>query len=92
MSMADDATELPALSMIGVATKRTAILELAVQAEQRGFAGLASPGIQGNLALCGSLAHVTSRIPFWTSIQPIYHSHSAEVAVTAAHLRGGSAT
>ena len=32
------------------------------------------------------MAHVTTRIPFWTSIQPIYHSHPAEVAVTAGHL------
>jgi alkanesulfonate monooxygenase SsuD/methylene tetrahydromethanopterin reductase-like flavin-dependent oxidoreductase (luciferase family) len=86
MTIAAEVTELPALSLIGVATKRSAILELAVQAEQRGFAGLASPGIHGNLALCGSLAHVTSRIPFWTSIQPIYHSHPSEVAVTAAHI------
>jgi alkanesulfonate monooxygenase SsuD/methylene tetrahydromethanopterin reductase-like flavin-dependent oxidoreductase (luciferase family) len=79
-------TEMPALSLIGVATKRGAILELATEAERRGFAGLASPGINGNLALCGSLAHVTSTIPFWTSIQPIYHSHPGEVAVTAAHI------
>jgi len=79
-------TGLPALSVIGTAGKRAAILELAAEADRRGFAGLASPGIHGNLALCGSLAHVTQRIPFWTSIQPIYHSHPAEVAVTAAHL------
>jgi alkanesulfonate monooxygenase SsuD/methylene tetrahydromethanopterin reductase-like flavin-dependent oxidoreductase (luciferase family) len=72
--------------MIGVPTKRSTILELATEADRRGFAGLASPGIHGNLALCSSLAHVTSRIAFWTSIQPIYHSHHAEVAVTAGHL------
>src|SRR5688572_16119407 len=78
--------QLPALSVIGVPTKRATILELAAEADRRGFAGLASPGIHGNLALCGSLAHVTERIPFWTSIQPIYHSHHGEVAVTAAHL------
>ena len=65
---------MPALSLIGVPGKRGAILELAAEADRRGFAGLASPGIHGNLALCGSLAHVTSTIPFWTSIQPIYHS------------------
>lgn len=82
---------LPALSVIGVPTKRGAILDLAAEADRRGFAGLASPGIHGNLALCGSLAHVTSRIPFWTSIQPIYHSHPAEVAVTAGHLAEVSA-
>ncbi len=79
-------TRLPALSVIGVPGKRAALLDVATEADRRGFAGLASPGIHGNLALCGSLAHATSRIPFWTSIQPIYHSHPAEVAVTAGHL------
>lgn len=79
-------TRLPALSVIGTPTKRQALLDVAAEADRLGFAGLASPGIHGNLALCGSLAHVTSRIPFWTSIQPIYHSHHAEVAITAGHL------
>lgn len=78
--------ELPALSVIGVPTKRATILELAASAERHGFAGLASPGVHGNLAMCGSLAHVTKRIPFWTSIQPIYHGHPTEVAITAGHL------
>ena len=77
---------MPALSVIGTPTKRNTILELAAEAERRGFAGLASPGIHGNLAMCGSLAHVTKTIPFWTSIQPIYHGHPTEVAVTAGHL------
>jgi alkanesulfonate monooxygenase SsuD/methylene tetrahydromethanopterin reductase-like flavin-dependent oxidoreductase (luciferase family) len=77
---------MPALSVIGTPTKRTAMLELATEAERRGFAGLASPGIHGNLAMCGSLAHVTNTIPFWTSIQPIYHGHPVEVAITAGHL------
>jgi alkanesulfonate monooxygenase SsuD/methylene tetrahydromethanopterin reductase-like flavin-dependent oxidoreductase (luciferase family) len=77
---------MPALSVIGTPTKRNAILELATEAERRGFAGLASPGIHGNLAMCGSLAHVTNTIPFWTSIQPIYHGHPVEVAITAGHL------
>jgi alkanesulfonate monooxygenase SsuD/methylene tetrahydromethanopterin reductase-like flavin-dependent oxidoreductase (luciferase family) len=77
---------MPALAVIGTPTKRNTILELAAEAEQRGFAGLASTGIHGNLALCGSLAHVTHTIPFWTSIQPIYHGHPVEVAVTAGHL------
>ena len=77
---------MPALSVIGTPTKRNTILELAAEAERRGFAGLASPGIHGNLAMCGSLAHVTHTIPFWTSIQPIYHGHPVEVAITAGHL------
>jgi alkanesulfonate monooxygenase SsuD/methylene tetrahydromethanopterin reductase-like flavin-dependent oxidoreductase (luciferase family) len=77
---------LPALSVIGTPTKRNTILELASEAERLGFAAVVSPGIHGNLAMCGSLAHVTKIIPFWTSIQPIYHGHPAEVAVTAGHL------
>lgn len=77
---------MPALAVIGTPTKRNAILELATEADRRGFAGLASTGVHGNLALCGSLAHVTNTIPFWTSIQPIYHGHPVEVAITAAHL------
>ena len=72
-------TTMPALSVIGTPTKRAAILELATEAEHRGFAGLASPGIHGNLAMCGSLAHVTHTIPFWTSIQPIYQIGRAHV-------------
>jgi alkanesulfonate monooxygenase SsuD/methylene tetrahydromethanopterin reductase-like flavin-dependent oxidoreductase (luciferase family) len=79
-------TAMPALSVIGTPTKRNTILEVAAEAERRGFAGLASPGVHGNLALCGSLAHVTNTIPFWTSIQPIYHGHPVEVAITAGHL------
>src|SRR5690349_12727140 len=77
---------LPALSVIGSATKRNAILELAAEAERRGFAGLAVPGVGGNFGMCASLAHVTSTIPFWTSIQPIYLSHPMETAATASHV------
>ena len=77
---------LPALSLIASPSKRQALLELATQAERRGFAGLAVSGVAGNLALCGSLAHVTSKISFWTSIQPIYLSNPSEVAATAGHL------
>ena len=79
-------TAMPALALIGTPTKRVAVLELATEADRLGFAGLAAPGINGNLALCGSLAHVTDTIAFWTSIQPIYHDHPTEVAVTAGHL------
>ena len=77
---------MPALAVIGTPTKRNAILELAVESERRGFAAVASPGVHGNLAMCGSLAHVTHTIPFLTSIQPIYHGHPVEVAITAGHL------
>src|SRR6476659_8903463 len=79
--------QMPALSVTGTPTKRSAILELATEAERRGFTGLASPGIAGgNLALCTSLAHVTSTISFWTSIYPIYYAHPFEVAVSSGHI------
>ena len=79
-------SQRPALSIIGSATKRRAILDLAVEAEQRGFAGLAVPGTGGVLAMCASLAHVTSSIAFWSSIQPIYLAHPSDVAAAAAHI------
>lgn len=78
---------MPALSVVGTPTKRRAIIELAVEAERRGFAALAAPSIgNGDVALCGSLAHVTETIPFFTSIQPIYHVHPTEMAATAGYL------
>jgi alkanesulfonate monooxygenase SsuD/methylene tetrahydromethanopterin reductase-like flavin-dependent oxidoreductase (luciferase family) len=38
------------------------------------------------LALCTSLAHTTTTIRFFTSIQPIYNATVAEVGATASHL------
>ncbi|MEY3806428.1 MAG: hypothetical protein RIR69_1240 [Actinomycetota bacterium] len=38
------------------------------------------------MGLCVSLAHHTTRIPYWTSIQPIYYSHPVEAANTVAHI------
>lgn len=77
---------MPALAVIGTPTRRNTLLELASEAERLGVPAVVSTGVHGNLAMCGSLAHVTSRVPFWTSVQPIYHEHPVEVAVTAAHL------
>ncbi len=76
----------PALSVVATAGKRRAIIELAGEAERRGFAGLACPSLGGTMGLCVSLAHETTTIPFWTSIQPIYYSHPVEAANTVAHI------
>ncbi len=78
---------LPALSLVATPGKRTAVLDLAAEAERRGFTGIACPSLGGTMGLCVSLAHVTSTIPFWTSIQPIYLSHPVETAATAAHIQ-----
>ena len=76
----------PALSIVAVAKKRSTILDLARRAEEMNFAGIACPSLGATMGLCVSLAHVTSKIKFWTSIQPIYYSHAIEMANTAAHI------
>lgn len=77
---------LPALSLVASPGRRAAALEVATEAEGRGFAGIAAPSLGGALALCASLAHVTERIRFWTSIEPIYLQHATEAARTASHI------
>ncbi len=76
----------PAVSMVAPAKKRQAILDLARRAEELKFAGIACPSLGATMGLCVSLAHSTSEIKFWTSIQPIYYSHAIEMANTAAHI------
>lgn len=76
----------PAISLVATANKRTAVLDLAQQAETLGFSGIACPSLGAAMAFCVSLAHATKTIKFWTSIQPIYYSHAIEMANTAAHI------
>jgi alkanesulfonate monooxygenase SsuD/methylene tetrahydromethanopterin reductase-like flavin-dependent oxidoreductase (luciferase family) len=76
----------PALSLVAPPGKRAAVLALAVEAERRGFAGIACPSLGNAMGLCASLAHVTSEIPFWTSIQPIYLATAVETAGLASHI------
>ena len=76
----------PALSLVAPPGKRAAVLELAAEAERRGFAGIACPSLGSAMSLCASLAHTTHEIPFWTSIQPIYLSNAAETAGIASHI------
>ena len=76
----------PAISIVATPTKRSAILQIAQEAESRGFAGLACPSLGATLGLCTSLAHATNTIRFWTSIQPVYYNHPVEMSNTAAHI------
>jgi alkanesulfonate monooxygenase SsuD/methylene tetrahydromethanopterin reductase-like flavin-dependent oxidoreductase (luciferase family) len=77
---------MPALSLVATPGKRAAVFDVAVEAERRGFAGIACPSLGSAFGLCASLAHVTREIPFWTSIQLIYRQHPVEAAGLAAHL------
>lgn len=77
---------LPALSLISVPRKRQAILELAAEADARGYAGIACPSVGGSMAFAVSLATSTSSIPFFTAIQPTFLSVARELGPTASHI------
>ena len=85
-------TTKPAVSLVAVAGRRHATLDLARRIEQEGFTGIYCPSPGDGLALCGALALVTREIPFGTSIAHIYTRHVFEWAQTAAvihELSGG---
>ena len=79
-------SDKPFVSLVSTASKRAATLALATEIEQRGFPGIAVPSLGDTMALCTSLAHVTSRIRFLTAIQPIYRASANELASAAAYL------
>lgn len=79
-------SRLPALSVVATPTKRNAILDLAAEADRRGYPALSCPSLGGSMALCVSLAHRTENIRFFTSIQPIYNATVFETGATAAHI------
>lgn len=79
-------TELPAVSVAAVPGRRAKILELAVEIERRGYAGIDCPSLGDAFGLCQSLAHLTERIPFGTSIVNIDSRHVLDFASSAAYL------
>ena len=81
----------PAVSLVAVAGRRRATLDLAARLEREGFGGIYCPSPGDGLALCEALALVTREIPFGTSIAHIYTRHAFEYAQTAAviHVLSG---
>src|SRR5687767_2446218 len=77
---------LPAISLAAVPGRRHVTLELAREIERRGFAGIYSPSLGDSLSLCLALAQATERIPFGTSITPIYLRSPTDLAQTAAFI------
>ena len=65
------APPLPGICIIATPRKRRAAVELAVEAEARGFAGIYAPSGTGNMSFCEALAWNTKTIPFATAIAPI---------------------
>jgi alkanesulfonate monooxygenase SsuD/methylene tetrahydromethanopterin reductase-like flavin-dependent oxidoreductase (luciferase family) len=85
-------TAKPAVSLVAVAGRRRATLDLARRLEAEGFGGIYCPSPGDGLALCEALALVTREIPFGTSIANIYTRHALDYAQTAAvihELSGG---
>lgn len=77
---------LPAVSLVAVPGRRRATLEVAREIERRGFAGIYTPSVFSNMSLCEALCHVTGRIPFATSIAPIYARTVGDFAQSAAFM------
>jgi alkanesulfonate monooxygenase SsuD/methylene tetrahydromethanopterin reductase-like flavin-dependent oxidoreductase (luciferase family) len=77
-------TTKPAVSLVAVAGRRQATLDLARRLEDERFTGIYCPSPGDGLALCEALALVTGEIPFGTSIAHIYTRHVFEWAQTAA--------
>jgi alkanesulfonate monooxygenase SsuD/methylene tetrahydromethanopterin reductase-like flavin-dependent oxidoreductase (luciferase family) len=77
---------MPAVSLAAVPGRRVRTVELAKEIEDRGFSGIFGPSLGDVLSLCLSMAHVTERVPFGSSIQPIYTRRAADVAATASYI------
>jgi alkanesulfonate monooxygenase SsuD/methylene tetrahydromethanopterin reductase-like flavin-dependent oxidoreductase (luciferase family) len=77
---------LPALSLVAVPGRRRRTIELAQEVERRGFAGIYSPSMFGNMSLCEALAWNTTTLPFGTAIAPIYQRTIGDFAQSAAVL------
>ena len=78
--------QMPALSLAAVPGRRAATLDLAREIERRGFTGIYCPSGFGGISVCQALAHVTERIPFGTSIAPIYSRTAEDYAQMSAFL------
>ncbi len=82
----------PAISLAAVPGRRKATIELAAEIERRGFAGIYLPSFGDAMGLALAIALTTERIPFGTTVQPIYLRHPSDFASQASmvhELSGG---
>src|SRR5688572_18546552 len=77
---------LPSLSLVAVPGRRHVTLDIAREAERRGFDGVYVPSIFGNMAQCTALALATERLTFATAIAPIYARTVEDFAHSAAYI------
>jgi len=74
------------MSLAAIPGRRQQTIEVAKEAERRGFPGIFGPSLGDSLSLCTAIAMVTERIQIGTSITPIYTRNVNEFAGTAAFL------
>jgi alkanesulfonate monooxygenase SsuD/methylene tetrahydromethanopterin reductase-like flavin-dependent oxidoreductase (luciferase family) len=79
-------TDKPALTLIAMPGRRRKTIELCQEAERRGFAGIYVPSPMGNMSMCEALAWQTEKIPFATSIVPIYQRTMIDFCQSAAMM------
>jgi alkanesulfonate monooxygenase SsuD/methylene tetrahydromethanopterin reductase-like flavin-dependent oxidoreductase (luciferase family) len=77
---------LPAISLVAVPGRRRHTLDIAREAERRGFSGIFMPSRWSNMAQCTGLALATEHIRFGTAIAPIYAETVEEFAMSAAYI------
>src|SRR5579863_2610207 len=77
---------LPALALVAVPGRRRLTLDVAREAERRGFAGIYVSSQFANMAQCTALALATEHIVFGTGIAPIYARTVEDFAQSAAYI------
>ena len=69
--------KLPAVTLVAVPGRRRRTIEIAQEIERRGFAGIYSPSMFGNMSLCEALA--------WnTASDPVRHRDRADLSAHGA--------
>ena len=81
-------TRMPAIGLAASPGRRLQVIDLAKEAEKRGFPGIycATAGAGDCVGLCQAIAQATNTIAMGTTIQPIYYRLPAELARSAAFI------
>ena len=77
---------LPAISLVAVPGRRRLTLDIARDIERRGYAGIYTPSMYGNMSQSEAMCWATERMPFGTAITPIYARTVLDFAQSAAFM------
>ncbi|MEM7251824.1 MAG: LLM class flavin-dependent oxidoreductase [Pseudomonadota bacterium] len=77
---------MPAVSLAAMPGRRQATLDAAKRIDELGFEGIYCPSLSDAMGLCTSLAMVTERVHFGTSIAPIYWRPTPDYAQAAGYI------